>query len=100
MAESKGIVWADVDNDGDQDLFVAFRFASNKLWLNDGNMNMVDVSATCGIAQDDRRSFGPAWEILIAMGCWIYLLRIMVMRWMSHRAMNYTATLAMVYLRT
>lgn len=60
-AESKGILWADVDNDGDQDLFVAFRFAPNKLWLNDGEMNMVDVSATCGISQDDRRSFGPAW---------------------------------------
>lgn len=60
-AESKGILWADIDNDGDQDLFVAFRFASNKLWLNDGDMVMQDVSATCGIAQDGRRSFGPAF---------------------------------------
>jgi len=60
-AESKGILWVDIDNDGDQDLFAAFRFAPNKLWLNEGDLELVDVSATCGIAQDNRRSFGPAF---------------------------------------
>ena len=59
--QSKGLLWADIDNDGDQDLFVAFRLAPNKLWRNDGDLNMVDVSPSCGIAQDDRRSFGPAF---------------------------------------
>ena len=60
-AESKGLLWADIDNDGDQDLFTSFRMAPNKLWINQGDMVMVDVSATCGIAQDNRRSFGPAF---------------------------------------
>ena len=60
-AESKGLLWADIDNDGDQDLFTTFRMAPNKLWINQGDMVMVDVSATCGIAQDNRRSFGPAF---------------------------------------
>lgn len=59
--QSKGLLWADIDNDGDQDLFVAFRLAPNKMWINEGDMNMVDVSETCGIAQDNRRSFGPAF---------------------------------------
>ena len=59
--QSKGLLWADIDNDGDQDLFVGFRLAPNKLWINEGDMNMVDVSETCGIAQDNRRSFGPAF---------------------------------------
>ncbi len=59
--QSKGLLWADIDNDGDQDLFAAFRLAPNKLWINEGDMNMVDVSETCGIAQDNRRSFGPAY---------------------------------------
>ena len=60
-AEAKGVLWADIDNDGDQDLFVAYRFAPNKLWLNDGEMGFEDVSSSCGIAQDNRRSFGPAF---------------------------------------
>lgn len=59
--QSKGLLWADIDNDGDQDLFAAFRLAPNKLWINEGDMNMVDVSETSGIAQDNRRSFGPAF---------------------------------------
>ena len=63
-AESKGLLWADIDNDGDQDLFTSFRMAPNKLWINQGDMVMVDVSATCGIAQDNRRSFGPAFRRL------------------------------------
>ena len=61
IAEAKGVLWADIDNDGDQDLFVAYRFAPNKLWLNDGEMGFEDVSSSCGIAQDNRRSFGPAF---------------------------------------
>ena len=61
IAEAKGVVWADIDNDGDHDLFVAYRFAPNKLWLNDGEMGFEDVSSSCGIAQDNRRSFGPAF---------------------------------------
>lgn len=60
-AEAKGILWADVDNDGDQDLFVAFRLAANKFFLNNGDLTFEDVSATCGIAQDNRRSFGPCF---------------------------------------
>ena len=61
IAEAKGVLWADIDNDGDHDLFVAYRFAPNKLWLNDGEMGFEDVSSSCGIAQDNRRSFGPAF---------------------------------------
>lgn len=61
VAESKGLLWTDIDNDGDQDLLVTYRLAPNKLFRNDGNLNMDDVSATCGIAQDNRRSFGASF---------------------------------------
>lgn len=61
VAESKGLLWSDIDNDGDQDLFVTYRLAPNRLWLNLGDLMMQDVSASCGIAQDNRRSFGPCF---------------------------------------
>ena len=36
LKEAKGILWADIDNDGDQDLFVSYRLSPNKMYLNDG----------------------------------------------------------------
>jgi hypothetical protein len=58
VAQSKGIVWADFDNNGHQDLFVANRLVPNKLWMADGQGGYEDVSDTCGISQDNRRSYG------------------------------------------
>ena len=34
QSEVKMVLWADIDNDGDQDLFVSNRFSSNKIWRN------------------------------------------------------------------
>ncbi|MDG2208658.1 MAG: CRTAC1 family protein [Flavobacteriales bacterium] len=61
VAESKAIIWVDLDNDDDQDLLVTYRLAPNKIYLNQGDMSFLDVSATCGIAQDLRRSFGACF---------------------------------------
>lgn len=60
-AEAKSILWADLDNDGDQDLLVTYRLAENKLYINQGNLNLIDVSATCGIDQSERRSYGASF---------------------------------------
>lgn len=59
--EAKMILWADIDNDGDQDLFITYRLAAKKLYLNDGNLGFTDVSATCGISQASRRSYGASF---------------------------------------
>lgn len=59
--ESKGVLWADIDNDGDQDLLVTCRLAPNKIYINQGGLAMLDVSSSCGIAQDNRRSFGACY---------------------------------------
>ena len=59
--EAKCILWADIDNDGDQDLFITYRLAANKLYINQGDLVMTDVSAECGIDQSIRRSYGACF---------------------------------------
>ena len=59
--EAKMILWADIDNDGDQDLFVTYRLAPNKLYINEGDLVMTDFSAECGIDQSNRRSYGACF---------------------------------------
>jgi len=59
--EAKMILWGDIDNDGDQDLFVTNRLAPNRLFINDGNLQFDEVSATCGISQASRKSFGASF---------------------------------------
>ena len=59
--EAKMVLWADIDNDGDQDLFVTYRLAANKLFLADGEGGLTDVSATCGINQASRKSYGASF---------------------------------------
>ncbi|HMQ45830.1 MAG TPA: FG-GAP-like repeat-containing protein [Saprospiraceae bacterium] len=57
---STGSSWADVDNDGDLDLFVANYNQHNQLFINDG---MGNFSATVGqpIVQDGGSSFGSVF---------------------------------------
>ena len=50
-----GIATADVDNDGDTDVFLA-NYGANQLWLNTGDGRFHDATADAGIA-------GEAWSI-------------------------------------
>jgi len=59
--EAKCILWADIDNDGDQDLFITYRLAANRLYINEGNLEFTDVSEYCGIDQTNRRSYGACF---------------------------------------
>jgi len=51
--------WIDYDNDGDLDLFVAFRDRPNRLFRNDGG-RFVDVTAASGLG-DPRKTVGAVW---------------------------------------
>jgi hypothetical protein len=51
--------WADVDADGDPDLFVGFNGEPNRLYRNDGG-TFADVAATAGVA-DARATRAGAW---------------------------------------
>ena len=59
--EAKMVLWGDIDNDGDQDLFVTYRLAANKLFLADGEGGLTDVSETCGINQASRKAYGASF---------------------------------------
>jgi hypothetical protein len=59
--EAKSVVWVDIDNDGDQDLFITYRLEPNRMYLNHGGLIMEDISETCGILIADRRSYGASF---------------------------------------
>ncbi|MFN2390166.1 MAG: CRTAC1 family protein [Actinomycetota bacterium] len=54
-----GAVFADYDNDGDQDLYVSY-YGPNQLFRNDGNGFFTDVTATAGVG-DAGPSQGASW---------------------------------------
>lgn len=60
-ADCKSISWVDLDNDGDQDLFVTNRLATNRLWKNEGDGVYVDISASSGLNQEDRKSYSASF---------------------------------------
>jgi hypothetical protein len=59
--EAKSITWVDIDNDGDQDLFITYRLEPNRMYLNQGDLFMQDISSYCGILMEDRRSYGASF---------------------------------------
>ena len=58
-AAVRQLSWIDLDNDGDLDLFVAFRDEPNALYRNDTG-RFTDVAGSLGLA-DSRKSVGAVW---------------------------------------
>ncbi len=56
---TRQVSWIDYDNDGDVDLFIAFREKANRLFRNDGR-RFVDITAESGIG-DPRKTVGAVW---------------------------------------
>jgi len=59
--DTRQINWVDIDNDGDNDLFIVSNNASNRLYLNDGDMNFTDITVSSGITTETMKSWGGAW---------------------------------------
>ena len=58
----KALLFADMDNDGDQDFVVTRQYGHVQLFRNDGNLNFTDVSQAQGIIQtNNARTFGASW---------------------------------------
>jgi len=58
MGAGQGACFADVDGDGDLDLFVANFGDSDKLYLNDGSGVFRDVTVSAGVQSDGVNGFG------------------------------------------
>lgn len=56
--EAKQILWVDFDNDSDKDLFVSTNFGFNRLYRNDGDLVMTDITVTSGIINE---GFSPSY---------------------------------------
>ncbi len=54
-----GAAWADYDNDGDLDLFIANSYGANRLLQNNGDYGFWDV--TVGLLGDTGNAMGAAW---------------------------------------
>lgn len=50
----RSVVWADMDNDADQDLFLTCRVGHNRIYRNLGNLVMQDITDSCGIVVEDQ----------------------------------------------
>jgi hypothetical protein len=59
-SNGRGIVWADYDNDGDQDFFVANFESPCRLYQNDGFGNFANVAAAAGVNKTDK-CHSAAW---------------------------------------
>lgn len=62
MGNGEGIAWADFDNDGDMDLYVAnANYGANALFQQQADGNFVDVAVQMHVPGGPLRSFGAAW---------------------------------------
>lgn len=60
VGTTRQVSWIDYDNDGDVDLFIAFRDLPNVLFRNDGAGKFTDVSKAMGV-DDPRKTVGAIW---------------------------------------
>ena len=60
---TKHPLWADIDNDGDYDLFISANETGNRLYRNNGNGDLVDITEDSGLdlPSIDNNSFGSVF---------------------------------------
>ncbi|MDB4752826.1 FG-GAP-like repeat-containing protein [Winogradskyella sp.] len=60
-ARNKQVNWVDIDNDGDNDLFITSDASGNRLFENLGNMIMSEITSTSGMLTDNFPYYGASW---------------------------------------
>ncbi len=57
----KQVIWIDYDSDGDKDFLATSISGFNKFYRNDGNMTFTDITNTCGLFTDNKRTYGASF---------------------------------------
>ena len=60
-ARNKQVNWVDIDNDGDNDLFITSDNSGIRLFENVGNMVMSEITSTSGMLSDNFPYYGASW---------------------------------------
>ena len=58
LDEVKQVLWIDIDNDGDKDLFLTSINAVNRLYENLGNLQLKDITEEAGLSMESTDSYG------------------------------------------
>jgi hypothetical protein len=62
QGEAKMMLWGDLENDGDPDLLVTYHNSWIKLFRNEGNLNLVDVTQEYGLGSlPIRKTYGASF---------------------------------------
>ncbi|QHI34790.1 hypothetical protein IMCC3317_01340 [Kordia antarctica] len=59
-SQQKQVIWVDIDNDGDKDLYVASDTGGSRLYRNDVT-SLVDISVASGLPTDAIHNYGASW---------------------------------------
>lgn len=59
--QAKQVLWADIDNDGDADLFVAEYTGQNRLYLNVGDLVFEDITESAGLILNENTTYGACF---------------------------------------
>jgi len=58
--QQKQVIWVDIDNDGDKDLFVASDLSGSRLYRNE-TTSLVDITVASGLPSQAMNNYGASW---------------------------------------
>lgn len=89
LDEVKQVLWIDIDNDGDKDLFLTSINAVNRLYENQGNLQLKDITEEAGLLMEPTDSYGACMADVDRDG-WLDI-------YVTERSLNFDANRNFLY---